>query len=128
MFPIEELRYLLIDSRTPTQGFSCKLLSSMFASLLSNVRNRCFIIDSNEHSVVFDGKDTWDISLGIVLRNYQYPNTNVPKPEMIEEFKHWFSEKQFNKYYSLKKLESAKTQVMIKEIKNIGVYNATKKD
>lgn len=123
---LQELKYLLVDSRDCLcSTYSCKLLSAMFATLLLSIKNKCYIIDTHNHSVVYDGKDTWDIFLGLVFRNYRYPENNLPKPEVINQFKHWYKDNLFNEYYNT---ENMPKEVLIKEIKVLGVANGTKEN
>lgn len=101
--------------------YTCKLMSGMFASFLLNSIPRCFIIDSFYHSVVYDGQNTWDVSNGFVLRNYKYPNKDVPSPELIPQFSKWFDPLIFKKNYSDEKLSKASNNITIKELKNLGI-------
>lgn len=124
---IKQLRHLLLDSRKG-DNYSCKLFSGMFANLLLEHQSFCYIIDSEIHSVVFDGKHTWDLSLGVVFRNYKYPSSNIPEPEIIEDFNYCFNDILFSKYYTQEALTRAKNNLLIKEIKKLGVYNGTKEN
>lgn len=123
-----EIHFLLIDARRTTELYSCKIVSAIFASFLLSNLTKCFIIDSRNHSVVYDGKNTWDLSLGIMFKNYKYPDLDIPKPTFIPRFKHWFCEKNFNTFYNNKTLLEAKHNLIIKEIKNLGVIDGTKKE
>jgi len=124
----EEIHFLLIDSRKEKDSFSCKIISAIFASFIVGNTSKCFIIDSENHSVVFDGTNTWDLSLGIVFENYKYPDLNIPKPTFIPKFKDWFLKKNFNLFYSENSLRKANYNLTIKEIKKLGVINGTKEN
>lgn len=124
----EEIHYLLIDSREEKDFFSCKIISAIFASFLVGSTSKCFIIDSKNHSVVYDGISTWDLSLGIVFKNYKYPDLNIPEPTFIPKFKDWFKEKNFKLFYNENVLREAKNNLTIKEIKKLGVIDGTKEN
>jgi len=108
---------------------SCNLVSVMFANLLLSHKSKCrvFIIESLNHSVVYDGVDTWDINLGFVLRKYRYPEINVPPLEFLPHFKSWFQQEWYDVFYSVDGLKQAKNEITIKELKVLGVINGTKK-
>ena len=77
------------------------------------------MINSNNHSVCYAGSDTWDLSLGVVLRNYQYPNLQIPKPEMIPSFEHLFGGRRFDNYYTKQELIKSSGMVHYNEIKRL---------
>jgi len=128
---LDELKFRLFNTKEVTidNKLSCNLVSAMFANLfLSHKRkSRVYIIESFNHSVVYDGINTWDINLGFVLKNYRYPENPVPPLEFLPVFKHWFQEKWFNTYYSPDNLIKAKNEITVKELKILGVLNGTKK-
>ena len=64
----------------------------MFANLFLSHKNKSkvFIIESTNHAVVYDGKDTWDINLGFVLRNYRYPEKHIPTLEFLQLYRLFF--------------------------------------
>ena len=86
------------------------------AGFLTEFFDRTYIIDSENHSVCYDGTDTWDLSLGVVFRNYRYPNQNLPKPEMIPSFDHLFAVEMFDIHYSNEGLLSSSKSTNIKMI------------
>ena len=124
---LDEIHFLLVDSIEEKSQYSCKIMSAVFASFIVDNISKCFIIDSKNHSVVYDGIDTWDLSLGIVFKKYKYPDLNIPNPIIIEKFKNWYSSDLFNRYYSNKALQLASKNLTIKEIKKLGVIDGTKK-
>ena len=96
-------------------------MSGMFASFLLTAIPRCFIIDSFYHSVVYDGQNTWDVSNGFVLRNYKYPNKDVPSPELIPQFSKWFEPLIFKNNYYDDKLSTASKNIKIEKLKNLDI-------
>ena len=77
----DEIYWLLFTSRkneNHTRSFSCTIMSAIVASYMLQFKEELFIIDSQNHSVIFDGTSTWDLALGIVFENYKYPNLDIP--------------------------------------------------
>jgi hypothetical protein len=124
----EEIYYLLVDSREKDYFYSCKIISAIFAVFIVGKTSKCFIIDSQNHSVVFDGTNTWDLSLGIVFENYKYPDLDIPEPIFIPKFKDWYVEETFKLFYNENILREAKQNLTIKEVKKLGVINGTKEN
>lgn len=129
---LDELKFrLFADKEVGLHNkLSCNLVSAMFANLFLSHKNKSkvFIIESTNHAVVYDGKDTWDINLGFVLRNYCYPEKHIPTLEFLPHFKHWYQQKWFDTYYSSESRELAKNNILVKELKIIGVINGTKEE
>jgi len=124
----EEIHYLLVDSRGAEDFYSCKIVSAIFASFLVGNIPKCFILDSRNHSVVYDGINTWDLSLGIIFKNYKYPDLSIPEPTYIPKFKYWFHEENFKLFYNETALLEANKNLTIKEIRQLGVINGTKEN
>jgi len=121
------LYWLLFTSRGDEQyktSFSCTILSAVLASHFLNFKDEVFIIDSNKHSVVYDGVSTWDLALGIVFINYRYPSINTPEPIFIPKFKRFYRERLFNDYYSDESLLSTKN-ITIKKVEVDGTKKKT---
>jgi hypothetical protein len=108
----------------------CNIASAVFANLLLShkSKSKVFIIESCNHSVVYDGKDTWDLNLGFVLRNYCYPEKDVPIKEFLPHFNCWFVQKRYDEFYSTDSLNLARKKITVKELKIIGVTDGTKKE
>lgn len=79
-----DLNYWLIDRQNVPMSFNCKIMSAVTALyiLRHTDRQEVKIIESVQHSVVFDGLDTWDTQIGIVLRDYEYPK--LPGPQKLD--------------------------------------------
>lgn len=122
---LKEIHHLLLDSRNSTDYFTCKIVSAVFASLVSHDISKCYIIESKSHAVVYDGINTWDLSIGVMFENYKYPDESIPEPVFLPHFKNWYVEKLFNNNYSLENLKKAKEFISIKEVKKIGELNGT---
>lgn len=99
---------------------SCAFLSTLFAKELTKYKDRVFIVDSATHAVVYDGKNTWDLGLGIVLFNYKYPRDNPPKPTILPAFKTYFKPEYYGEMYSDKAIKEAKTIVAVTEVRHMG--------
>ncbi len=109
---------------------NCTLVSAAFANLLLShkSKSKVFIIESCKHAVVYDGKDTWDINLGFVLRDYRYPEVDVPVKEFLPHFNCWFEQIWYDEYYSTDGLNLARRKITVKELKIIGVTDGTKEE
>lgn len=113
----DEIHYLLVASREAQyKRCSCVILSAILSSFLCERVGRVLIVDSANHSVVFDGNDTWDLSLGVVFRDYEYPSIDLPKPEFIPAFQDFFKVSEFDRLYSVEGLTEAIKKVTIKEV------------
>ena len=64
----------------------CQIVSAVAAQMFLYRRSKVYVINSNAHSVLYDGKDTWDFVLGFVLRDYKYPAKKYSKIEYIPLF------------------------------------------
>ena len=107
----DHLYHCLYTHRQVNKAFKCYVLSGVLCSFFLKHFSTVFIIDAEDHhSVVYDGKNTWDISLGIVFNNYKYPLNNVPKPDIIPAFAEFYDLDIFNKYYSKESLSFAQKQ------------------
>lgn len=116
---LKELHENLVETRRPKNQdhFSCKIISPMFASLILDEINACYIIESSSHSVVFDGINTWDLAVGCMFENYKYPDVNIPKFQLIPYFGIHWSDWAMKLYYSESALRDASKHVTLKELK-----------
>lgn len=94
----------------------CEILSTICATYLLERCSKTYIINSTNHSVCYADGDTWDISLGLVFRDYKYPDLKIPEPEIIEAFKPFFHEEPFDIYYGQKGLLCAAKSIQYKVI------------
>ena len=124
---IEELFHLLVTDRKDfyKRAFSCKIVPYMFAGLLSKRLRKSFVIETNKHCVFYDGKDTYDLVLGCMFKDYKYPLVNLPKPICIPFFDRWFESSHYDLYYTKSNLLESKKHIKIVEIKKTGEYNGT---
>lgn len=82
---IDELFDVLFCKPPNSCVFHCRVASAVGASVLLSYRKKVWIIESDKHSVVFDGIDTWDLGVGLVFRNYNFSEdykelpTKIPK-------------------------------------------------
>jgi|TARA_B100000035_G_scaffold311987_2_gene322535 hypothetical protein len=115
---------------TLNHRLSCNIASVAFANRLLSLKSKSkvFIIESCNHSVVYDGKDTWDLNMGFVLRNYRYPDKDIPTKEFLPYFNCWFEQKWYDKYYSTDGLNLARRKITVKELKILGVIDGTKEE
>jgi len=116
----DRIHYYLYDSHDKNIGFyrlHCKIYSLICAGFLLDFYDKTHVIDSDNHSVCYAGSDTWDLSLGVVLRNYQYPDLQIPRPEVIPSFDHLFEVQKFDAYYSQQGLLKSSETILHKEFK-----------
>jgi len=98
----------------------CNIFSSILAYHLTQfTEDEIYIIDSKNHSVVFDGESTWDLHLGIMFQNYKYPKLPVPNYTKIPKFFFNYSKSMYTQYYSDTGLSIAKTHLGVKSIKTL---------
>lgn len=117
----DRIHYHLFDSHDQNVGayrLHCKILSLVCAGYLLEFYNKTFIINSSDHSVCYAGSDTWDLTLGVVFRNYKYPNLTLPKPEMLPSFEHYFNTTRFDAYYSQEKLRNCSESIRYEVIRS----------
>lgn len=113
----DEIYQRLIPQRKiPERRFDCVLMSSITASFFCRRFDQMLIIDSDQHSVAYDGKDTWDLSLGIVFRNYKYPEVLEITPDIIPVFKTFFKQDEYDLQYSDHSLSLARQRISIKKV------------
>jgi len=113
----EDIYYKLFEMtpKSNPKRHMCNISSSILAyHLVPFSKTGVYIIDSKNHSVVFDGKSTWDLNLGIVFENYKYPKSPLSKYIKIPKFYFNFSNKLFNKVYSNEGLFIAKNNPTVK--------------
>lgn len=123
---IEELFHLLIIKRKDyyNRAFSCRIIPYMFAGLLSKRLKKSFVIETNKHCVFYDGKDTYDLVLGCMFKDYKYPLANLPEAVRLPFFDKYF-DYHYDLYYTEANLLEARKHVKILEIRQIGEYNGT---
>ena len=104
----------------------CKILSLVCAGYLLEFYNKTFIINSNDHAVCYAGSDTWDLTLGIVFRDYKYPDLKLPRPEMLPSFEYFFDTEKFDIYYSQEGLLNSAKSIKYEVIRSFdGTKNPT---
>ena len=117
----DQLYWYLYTSRRDgnTQNFSCHISSAILAYYLSTIKDSIYIIESLNHSVVFDGTSSWDLHLGIVFKDYKYPSLKIPNYTKIPKFYYSFSNECYQSFYSKDKLLKDRELITVKEVKNL---------
>lgn len=105
----------------------CEVVAAIAAQMFLFERKEVYIIQSSLHSVLYDGKDTWDFVLGIVLRDYKYPSKKYSELEYIplfdnskdlpNDFKDFFK-----RYY----IDDVSEKISITKVKGMGLFHGTK--
>lgn len=103
----------------------CYMYSSLASHLFLSERDKTYVINGKNHSVLFDGKDTWDFKAGFVLRNYMFPAKNIPNYEDIPEFVNHRIFIPFDTYLNDYYIPNIGQHMNINTVK--GFYNGTKK-
>ena len=111
--------------------FDCRIVSAVAAQMFLASRKKVYVINSSAHSVLYDGKDTWDFVLGFVLRDYKYPAKKYSKIEYIPLFDNSKDrpieyKNLFKRYY----VDEVKQKVTITLVKQIytGKYNISERN
>lgn len=115
----DRIYYQLYSSRSfAARDFllHCEVLSTICATYLLERCSEAYIINSANHSVCYADGDTWDLSLGLVFRDYKYPDLKIPEPEIIEAFKPFFTEYCFDLYYGQEGLLRSAKSIQYKVI------------
>ena len=117
----DQLYWYLYTSRRDdnTQNFSCHISSAILAYYLSTIKDPIYIIESLNHSIVFDGQSSWDLHLGIVFKDYKYPSLKVPDYIKIPKFYYSFSSKCYNSFYHKDNLLRDREKITVKTISNL---------
>ena len=117
----DQLHWYLYTSRrdTKAQNFSCHISSAILAYYLSTIKDPIYIIESLNHSVVFDGMSSWDLHLGIVHENYRYPSIKVPEYTKIPKFYYSYSYKCYQSFYNKNNLLRDREKITVKTISNL---------
>ena len=117
----EQLHWYLYTSRgdQKAQNFSCHISSAILAYYLSTIKKTIYIIESLNHSVVYDGQSSWDLHLGIVFKDYKYPSFKVPKYTKIPKFYYSFSTKCYDSFYNKDNLLRDRERITAKIISNL---------
>lgn len=117
----DQLFWYLYTSRgdETLQKFSCQISSAILAYHFSLIKKHIYIIESLNHSVVYDGQSTWDLHLGIVFKDYKYPSSDIPKYIKIPKFCFQLSVKSYMSFYSYKNLLRDRQQTTMKVISNL---------
>ena len=102
----DHLYWYLYTSRgdNKAQNFSFHIASAVLAYYLSTIKTPIYIIESLNHSIVYDGQSTWDLHLGIVFKDYKYPSLKVSNYTKIPKFYYSFSDICYQSFY-YKKLQ-----------------------
>ena len=108
----------------PQHFVGCVVASSILSVCLMKYTSDDIFIINGSHSVVYDGKSTWDLSLGIIFPNYRYPDPKPPKYLEISLFHRFFDEGLLNAYYSEESLTEARKRTSIIRISH-GEENGT---
>jgi len=116
----DEMFYWMFIRRGDLKGknFNCYLSSAILGYYFSEIKGTVYIIETNFHSVVFDGRSTWDLNLGIMFKDYKYPNKNLPKYTKIPKFYRFFTQHMYDNYYSPETLLKSIDNVSLKTIIN----------
>ena len=115
----DRLYYWYITKRKHIGRPYCNIISAAFASYYTDYIGTTYIIDSNTHSVVSEGKHTWDLQFGIVFPDYVYPQINPPKFAFIPRFAEFFDQELYEEFYSNNKISEAMSNVCIKKVEKI---------
>ena len=117
----DQLYWYLYTSRRDDnlQNFSCHISSAILGYYLSTIKTPIYIIESLNHSVVFDGQSSSDLHLGIVFKNYKYPSIKVPKYSKIPKFYYSFSTKCYDSFYNKDNLLRDRERITAKIISNL---------
>lgn len=87
----------LNDKWVSYHDIPCHIIAAWMATRLSHLYTVAWLIETNQHSVAWDGKHTWDLRYGLLFKDYQYPAADVPAPTTI-----WpctYSPKFYEPYY-----------------------------
>ena len=117
----DQLYWYLYTSRgdTKAQNYSCHISSAILAYYFSTIKDSIYIIESLNHSVVFDGTSSWDLHLGIVFKDYKYPSLKIPNYTKIPKFYYSFSNECYQSFYNKDKLLRDRELITVKEVKNL---------
>ena len=61
----------------------CHIVSAWMAARLANHTKSGWLVETEIHSVAWDGVNTWDLRYGLLFLDYLYPNKNPPNPQKI---------------------------------------------
>ena len=104
----------------------CQIVSAVAAQMFLTRRRKVYVINSDTHTVLYDGKDTWDFVLGFVLRDYKYPSKKYSKIEYIPLFDNSKDRpiefKNFFKRYYIDDVSQKVTITLVKQLYK-GKYN-----
>ncbi|HAI37792.1 MAG TPA: hypothetical protein DCM40_06545 [Maribacter sp.] len=117
----EQLYWYLYTSRgnEKARNFSCHISSAILAYYLSTVKAPIYIIESLNHSVVYDGQSSWDLHLGIVFKDYKYPSIKIPDYTKIPKFYFSFSAECYESFYNKNNMLRDRERITVKEISNL---------
>tara|TARA_Y100000114_G_C11647794_1_gene272596 strand:+ start:282 stop:668 length:387 start_codon:yes stop_codon:yes gene_type:complete len=117
----DQLYWYLYTSRgdKKAQNHSCHISSAILAYYFSTIKTPIYIIESLNHSIVYDGQSSWDLHLGIVFKDYKYPSLNVPKYIKIPKFYYSFSNKCYDSFYNKHNLLRDREKITAKTISNL---------
>jgi hypothetical protein len=119
----DHIYWLLFTSRGDEhhkKSYSCTILSAILASyFLRFTKDSIYIIDSDNHSVVYDGISTWDLQQGVVFKNYKYPcKTGLPSTTSIPTFSRFYKQNLFDMYYTKDSLMNT-SNLSVKKLTNM---------
>ena len=96
--------------------FNCYLSASILAYYFSEIEGRVFIVETPYHAVLYDGQSTWDLNMGIMFKNYRYPNIKLPEYTIIPKFHRFFVQELYDYYYSPETLRKSVDNITIKTV------------
>lgn len=97
--------------------YPCYAMASYASYEISKIKNYCYLVETCEHAVAFDGVDTWDIMCGFVIRNYRYPDATFSMDKVEYLYDYIRPKKFINRFYSDKALLSArKSQISVTKL------------
>ena len=117
----DQLYWYLYTSRgdTKAQNHSCHISSAVLAYYFSTIKSPIYIIESLNHSVVYDGQSSWDLHLGIVFKDYKYPSIEIPDYIKIPKFYYSYSQKCYDSFYNKANLLRDRQVITAKSISNL---------
>ena len=117
----DQLYWYLYTSRgdAKAQNYSCHISSAILAYYLSTIKSPIYIIESLNHSVVYDGQSSWDLHLGIVFKDYKYPSFKIPDYIQIPKFYYSYSQKCYDSFYHKDNLLRDREVITAKSISNL---------
>ena len=73
-------RFHTFDYSPPMTGLFCYEWSYIGANLLIEHFSDVYVLETSNHAVVYDSKNTWDFMGNFLFLDYRFPNLNMPNP------------------------------------------------